>query len=484
MKKRIVAVVLIVLLVCAGIGAKLAQDWWHDTYIVIDEQKLRRDVTVLDYSGIGVVELDKLKELTGLQELDLTNTGLTVQQYNELRNALPQCRILWSVPFQNGYVDMNTEVIQVTSLADADVAQFVYLEKLQTVDASGCRDYEILMKLKQDRKDLEIHYTVPIGGVEYGDSVEELTLENADATEVDTALRYLEHLRTITFTGTAPENEQIYQWMCAYPNVQFVWNFEVCGIETNSLATELNLSEIPMENVEEVENALKYFYNLQKVEMCNCGIPSEEMDALWKRHPETRFIWMVQVGVCNLRTDITYFMPYQFGYDGYSKLKDKHMGELKYCVDLICMDLGHMDISNYDFLNYMPKMQYLILAHTSGTDFSPLANLKELKYIELFMTKFDQAEILLGLTKLEDLNLGTSKIDNIEPLKQMTWLKHLWLPATKKTVSATERRELVEALPDTVVNFQGPGSTGNGWREIPNYYAMRDILNMSYMPGK
>ena len=271
--------------------------------------------------------------------------------------------------------------------------------------------------------------------------------------------------------------------MGAYPNVRFVWNFEVCGVAATSLDTELVLSGIRMESVEEVESSLKYFYDLQKVEMCECGIPSEEMDALWKRHPETQFVWMVQVGECDLRTDITSFMPYQFGYDGYSKLKDKHMGELKYCVDLICMDLGHMAISDYSFLEYMPNMQYLILADTEGDDFSVLANLKELKYLELFMTSFDQAEVLTGLTKLEDLNLGTSKIDNIEPLKQMIWLRHLWMPATLK-VSGTEKQELVDALPDTVINYKGTGSTGNGWREIPNYYAMRDLLNMSYMKGK
>ena len=99
------------------------------------------------------------------------------------------------------------------------------------------------------------------------------------------------------------------------------------------------------------------------------------------------------------------------------------------------------------------------------------------------MLPFDQAEVLAGLTKLEDLNLGTTKIDNIEPLKQMTWLKHLWMPATKN-VNGIEKRELLNALPDTVINYQGAGSTGYGWREIPNYYAMRDLLNMSYLAGK
>jgi hypothetical protein len=324
---------------------------------------------------------------------------------------------------------------------------------------------------------------VPIEGREYANTTRELTLENATEQDVEMVLRHLPDLTKLTFTGTTPDVEALYAWMQAYPDIKFEWNFDVCGVSTSSLATELILNGITMETVEEVEDSLKYFYNLEKVEMCGCGIPSEEMDALWKRHPETRFIWTVKVGVCVLRTDITVFMPYQYGYDGYSKLTDRHMGEMRYCVDLICMDLGHMAISDYSFLEYMPKMQYLILADTKGTDFSVLANLKELKYLELFMTSFDQAEILVGLTKLEDLNLGTSGIDNIEPLKEMTWLKHLWLPGATK-VSYAERRELAEALPDTVINYLGNGSTGNGWRQIPNYYEMRDLLNMPYFSGK
>lgn len=484
MKKKtcvIIAVVLLILL--AGIGGKLGRGWWNDTYIKIDGQTLRRDVTALDLSGKAVAELEKVAELGALEELDLRETGLTTEQHETLAQALPKCRILWSVPFQGDYLDMDATSVAVTELRVEDVAQLAYLEKLERVNAAGCRDFEVLMDLKQQRPELEVHYTVQIGGVEYPESTGELTLENADAEEVAAALPYLPNLVNVTFTGTAPDSERICEWMGAYPNVKFVWNFEVCGVAATSLDTELVLSGIRMEGVEEVESSLKYFYNLQKVEMCECGIPSEEMDALWKRHPETRFVWMVQVGECDLRTDITSFMPYQFGYDGYSKLKDKHMGELKYCVDLVCMDLGHMAISDYSFLEYMPNMQYLILADTEGDDFSVLANLKELKYLELFMTSFDQAEVLTGLTKLEDLNLGTSKIDNIEPLKQMTWLKHLWMPATLK-VSGMEKQELVDALPDTVINYKGAGSTGNGWREIPNYYAMRDLLNMSYMKGK
>lgn len=483
MKKKTIAIILCAL-VLLGIGAKVGYDWYDNhTYIVIDNEKLRRDVTELDCSGDAAIQLEKIKELTQLQKLDVRNTGMTVEQYEDLAAALPDCEILWSVPFQNGYLELDTETVSVTGLNETDAARLSYLKKLRSVDVTGCQDYALLEKLKESRPELDVHYTVLLGEGEYSHQVTELSLQDADPEQLTAALPYLKNLTHVSFVGQTPDNDQIYEWMTAYPEITFVWNFEVCGVPTNSLATELILSDIHMDNVEEVESSYKYFYNLQKVEMCRCGISSEELDALWKRHPETRVVWEVQVGRCTLRTDVISFMPYQFGYDGYRVLRDRDMGEMKYCVDIICMDMGHMEISDYSFLEYMPNMQYLILADTKGKDFSVLGKLKELKYLELFMLPFNQAEVLTGLTKLEDLNLGTSKIDNIEPLKQMTWLKHLWMPATKY-VNGIEKRELVNALPDTVINYKGAGSTGEGWRQIPNYYAMRDLLNMSYMAGK
>ena len=483
MKKRVM-VIMLCAAVLIGIGAKVGYDWWEKcTYVTIDGEKMRRDLTELDCSGAPVAEPEKLKELTELRKLDVRNTGLTAPQYETLQAALPECEILWSVPFRDGYLEMDTESLSVTGFSEADAEQLSYLEQLQKLEVTGCQDYALLEKLSQARPEMEVNYTVRLGEGEYSCRAAELELENADPEQLSATLPYLKNLTRISFVGQTPDKEQIYEWMTAYPDVTFVWEFEGCGVPTNSLATELILSDIPMDNVEEVESSYKYFYNLQKVELCRCGIASEELDALWKRHPEIRVVWEVKIGRCTLRTDVISFMPYQFGYDGYRVLRDRDMGEMKYCVDIICMDMGHMEIADYSFLEYMPNMQYLILADTKGKDFSVLGKLKELKYLELFMLPFDQAEVLVGLTKLEDLNLGTTKIDNIEPLKQMTWLKHLWMPATKN-VNGIEKRELLNALPDTVINYQGAGSTGYGWREIPNYYAMRDLLNMSYLAGK
>lgn len=484
MKKRTAVLaaigLILVTAVITAVGSGAGFRRFQRTRIVIDGEVFSRDAQEADFSGRPVTETGKLTELTELKKLDLRDTGLTVEEYEYLRQKLPDCRILWTVPFQNGYLDELTRELTVTELTWEDLERMSYLPELDTVNARECEDYEMIRALMRIYPELTVYYNVEIGGKQYPENTSKLRIINGDMRGLREGLEMLPHMETVTFLGKTPENEQIRELMEQFPHITFVWNFELFGVPVNSLDTRLNLSGIPMTSVAEVEEALDYFYNLTWVEMCGCGIPSEEMDALWKRHPETRFVWTVRVGACTLRTDVTTFMPYQFGYDGFRKLYDRDTKELKYCVDIMCMDMGHMGITDYSFLEYMPKMKYLVLADTDGTDFSALANLKELVFLELFMTRFNQAEVLTGLTALEDLNLGHSGIKNIEPLKEMTWLKRLWMPGTVYTYPQ-KRQELVDALTDTWVVFAAKGSTDGGWRQSPNYYAMRDLLNMGYM---
>ena len=544
-KKNLWIGIVVALLILAIAGYVLYENWFHENYVEIGEVAYDRYLTVLDLSGMDLPDVQTLTKFYQLQELNATTHELTTAEYEQLRNALPNCRILWTVPFQGQRFDEHVQELTATQFSESDVQMLKYfpslksiemrdsdnyglieqlqldrpdlqisymvriggkdyqpdieelsvenpdipellqvlpyLHQLKSIEVHNARDYGTLEKLQSDRPDLQISYMVHIGGKDYQPDIEELAVENPDIPELKQTLPYMHQLKTVYLTGQLPENDAVYELMQLREDVVFHWNVTLFGVQTSSTATELILNDIPMENTDAVENALKYFYNLQRVEMCNCGIPSEQMDALWKRHPEIRFIWIVNVGLCRLRTDVTVLMPYKFGHSYPNFLEDKDMGELKYCVDLICLDLGHMYISDYSFLAYMPKLQYLILADTLGDDFSLLKNLKDLVYLELFMSDFNQPEVLTELTKLEDLNVSFTKLDNVEPLLEMTWLKRLWLVETDN-VTEEEQEALEKALPNTRIQFYGKDSLEGGWRTGYLYYKMRDLLGMHYMP--
>jgi len=57
----------------------------------------------------------------------------------------------------------------------------------------------------------------------------------------------------------------------------------------------------------------------------------------------------------------------------------------------------------------------------------------------------------------------------------MTWLKNLWM------IHRSGAEEMAEALPNTTIMAVGNASVANGWRKLPNYFAMRDALGMYYM---
>ena len=438
-----------------------------------------RHITHLDLSGVELPDAQLLTEFDLLEELDLTAHELTVAQYEELRDALPDCRILWTVPFQGQRLEETVENLTVRSFSESDMQLLHYFPCLKSIDVHDFYDYALLEKLQADRPDLQIGYMVRIGGRDYQPDMEELSIENPDVQELAQVLPYLHQLKTVYLTGNLPDNEEIYELVQLRDDVIFHWNFELFGVPTSSIATELILNDIPMENTDAVENVLKYFYNLQRVEMCNCGIPSEQMDALWKRHPETRFVWTIKVRDGVVRTDITGFIPYKLGYDIDHPLYDEDCLELKYLVDLVCLDMGHMKITDVSFLYHMPKMKYLVLVDMPCGDFSAIATLKDLIYLELFNVPFTQTEVLSGLTKLQDLNIGFTPKPKLEVLSQLTWLKRLWMPATKLTDQ--EYTELVNHLPDTHVEMYIRRPTDANWRDNDNYRAMRDVLGMHYM---
>lgn len=481
-KKRIVIWILLLCLIlgcCAFLGWRI---YYHATYIYINDVRYLRAETQLDLSEQGYPELAAITQMENLQLLDLRGTGLTADDYDLLCQALPDCRILWDIPFQGSYYDENTSHLTVTELNAEDLEQLAYFKQLREINAESCRNYEAILDLQTRYPGCKVTYFVRVGGEAYGQDTTDLIADSPVMEEIELALKYLTKLRYLHLSGELPTAEELNQLVSTYPNTEITWEKTVCGVSFLSNATEMDISDIPVESVETVESVLGYFPQLERVIMCRCGIPSAEMDALNKRHDNIRFVWSVFVGTAELRTDVTVFMPYQYGYAGTNKMKDEHTAELKYCTDLVALDMGHMYISDISFLYHMPNMKYLILAETFITDITPVGSLKELVYFEMFITNVTDFSPLLGCTKLEDLNMCWTWPANLEVLKDLPNLKNLWLVGAYYPQSALQ--QVQEAHPNATYAVAERGSsTGRGWRQLPNYFAQRDLLNMGYMTG-
>ena len=532
----IVFLLLLLLLLALWGGRSL----FYRNYVILDGEPYSRKVTSLDLSGRENVDLDTLAQLSQLQHLDLRGTGITLGEHEWLKRRLPRCEILWELQFQGVCYPPDTEHLTVTHLDMGDVVLLDYLPKLTCVDALECEDYEALVELSRRHPGCLVLYNVEIGGELWNQDTREMTLSGADPAALSQRLPALLKLQTLELTEPLPKMEEIaslaaqlpqveFTWQAAiggrayagsaqelslpcfgdgqellqklpyfprlqrldlrggrftpeereelerqYPRVEFLWDVVVDGKTVPVDTVTLDLSGHTTLELTQLEEAMPYLPDLQKVILCDCGFSNEELDALNRRHEKVRIVWNVTVGGRNTRTDETYFAPNKWGI----QLDDENCSELRYCTDMVCVDIGHMKkVTNCEWAAFMPDLTYLIVAETGVKDLSPLKDLKKLKYLEAFLTPVTDLTPLAGCTALEDLNLCYTYGDP-EPIGEMTWLKRVWW-----TQNWRARAELPGKLPNTCLEFSAASSTGNGWREGPLYYAMRDYIGMGYMKG-
>lgn len=453
MKKNFFAAAVLVAVLLAGCGAQTE-------YITVGEATYPADA----------------------EQLDLRDREVTEEEYEQLQALLPDCEILWRLPFQGEYLDLETEELEIRSLTAEEAESLCYLKNLKRVNAEGCRDLAALELLQAAFPDCTIQCHVDIGGQSLPWDTDAVSLAWE---EVPQALEMLPRLRQVTITETVSDRKTVLEWMNAWPEVTFHWNFALCGVEVSSDAAEVDLSGIALEDTIEVEGALECFNHLEKLILCDTGLSSEELDGLWKRHPETRVIWNVKVAYFDIRTDATTLMPFQFGYDGMTgatELKDKHMTEMQYLVDMVCMDLGHQGMTNIEFVRNMPNLKYLIIADTPVTDLSPLAELKNLEYLEVFLNGLTDISPLAECTGLRDVNLCFNNLTDITPLLELPELENIWLSGNLQ-LSGDQRQLLAETFPEARIEYNTSSSTGGGWRELSRYYEQRELLGMDIMVG-
>ena len=446
----------------------------NSAYVEIEGTFYPRSTSHITLSGTLRAQPEAYARLEHLESLDLRNCPLSPEEFEAFSAALPNCRILWSVPFQDKHYSSDTTELTVSSISDSDLSVLKYFTHLRTLHAQGCRDYDQLLSLQSGFPNLEVCYSISIGGSEYSPDTTRLTLSDADAGELKELLPYLPDLEYVSLEGVLPEASALRALTEAYPGIQFYWQVEIFGICADVHTTELDFSGIPMDSVSQVEAAVAYLPALEKVYMMDCGISDEEMGALNRRHNSVLFVWNVNIGPITVRTDITAFAPVKHGHN----LWDRELENLKYCTELVVLDLGHMRLWEIDFLADLTKLEYLIIADTHVRDISPLKNLKNLKFLEMFLLNVTDYTPLLELTALEDLNICFTAGDPTV-LSQMTWLKRLWCGSYSFTAEQVD--QLRSALTDTQVAAPLTGATDQGWRKGEHYFIMRDLLGMPYL---
>ena len=509
--KKKLLIVLLVLVLLGSVAAGL--HWNLENYVLVDMKLYPK----------------------AAQQLDLRGEEISIKHYEKLQQKLPDCEILWNIPFQDQMLPHDTREITVQTLSEQDIRAISCFPRLETVKADGCTDYENLLTLSLSRPELRVEYAVQLGGESFAGTAKQISLV-AVAADIP-RLAYLPRLQKVLCSGGGAEDIALLKEYCQQQNVEFLvmlgdemipldarkvtagaitdeqlglleflpemttlhirnpqaspeklqalqaarpevkitWEQELYGTVYTSDAEEMDFSGAKIRDLKELEQKMAYFPEVETVFLGECGLDNE----LLAQHREQvrdqyKLVWTVSCGSkMKTRTDARTFMPVR---EGVYYFNDEEAYNLRYCEEMVCIDIGHMSIHNIDFVEFMPDLEYLILAHTQLNYIEPIRHCKKLKFLELDWSPLKDLTPLTECTALEDLNLGNTFAD-FAPIKEMTWLKNLWMI----DCSSRARYEMTQALPDTKVMITGSATVANGWRDLENYYEMRDLLGMHYM---
>lgn len=474
------------------------------------------------------------------QALDLRGQDYTPEQIDAIQQELPRCYIFWDIPFQGGTISSDTEELTVTSLTDEDVAMLdyalalqkvdgtqctdyaqlvalqkrhpqakvlygltisgvacdqdtqslqlnglteedatllTYLPKLAQLEITGCEDYALLQTLQSDYPQWNLHYTVALGKDTYDWDAKTVRAEQAEESQILNAMTGLPQLQKLELINPDAQGQTLLSLREQYPDVDIHWQVELYGQTLTDDVTELDLSGTQMGSCEEVEQAVACLPNLEKLILGSCDLENEDIAAFRERQRDNyKVVWTITLAERAALKEKRYIQSDATTLWSNCYYYDDEVVNLKYCEDMICLDLGHTGVIHVDFLSYMPHLKYLILAHSGIQYIEPIVNCQELIYLEVDWSTIRDYTPIAELKNLQDLNLNETFCD-ITPILGMTWLKNLWAPGR----AYGDQQKLIEALPDTNLHFLKKDAPGDGWRNLQNYYDMRDLLGQPYM---
>lgn len=220
------------------------------------------------------------------RELDLQNQSISVAEYEEIRENLPDCTIRWSIPFQNRTYPDTTTSLTVQSLSDADLNVLAYFTKLTEVDAAGCRDYAQLQKLQEQYPNVKLHYTVQIGGQEYDQDASKVV--TSELTDEEIALMtYLPELKQVD-ASACRNYEQIGKLMEQHPEMEVSYQVDLLGKTFTEKDTEATFDD---PDVDALMESLAWLPGMESVHFVEPTASAESLRQLVEAYPNITFTW-------------------------------------------------------------------------------------------------------------------------------------------------------------------------------------------------
>jgi len=429
MVKKVLIIILVVLLLI--LGGMVGYVWYQNTHIFVEDAVYAKNAEVLDLRGQDISEA----------------------HYNTVRSQLPDCQVLWDVPFQGGSKSNDITALTIQTLAEADIPMLKYFPQLKSVDAMKCSDYAQLEALQETYPDLAVSYQVSLGAKSFAPGVTELTLENGDY-DFDTMmqnLKYLPQVSAILLPKTTLSFEQMDAISAEYGSIALDFTVEIMGREYVSDTDSLDLSAMASGDVAAVTAALPMLKNVTEIQMMNAegksNLNLEDVKAIQAAAPNALVRYSFDFyGVTISTTDEEVYLKNK-------KIGDANEAQVRQVLDVLhnCKRfvMEYCQMSNETMArlreDYRDKTKVVWRVHfgkvgSTLTDAeilravydlmddncSALYYCEDVRFMDIGHSEYlDSIDFMAGMTKLEALILSGAPVKSLEPLANCTELKFL-----------------------------------------------------------
>ena len=231
------------------------------------------------------------------ETLDLRGRNVSAEELKKARRALPETRILWDVAIGGKTFDGDAESIVTGDFTAEDVPAFARLERLQSADVSACSDMTAIAALRDALPGVRVYWTVPLGGEGFDGESTAVTVRDAAAAEIRSALGRLPSLASLTLTECTLTSEEQLALTEEFPAVRFVWDVTLAGRRFAGTAAALDFSgaALSADGLASVDAALPLFPALEGADFSRCGLSEELLRSFADAHPALLTVWETEL---------------------------------------------------------------------------------------------------------------------------------------------------------------------------------------------
>ncbi len=274
-------------------------------FTFVGGQLIPRNEEAVDLQGTALESVEPLLRLNAPKSIDLRGSGISMNDYNTLRAAFPDCEIHWDVPVAGETWYNGSTELTLSSFSDADrFALRDYFPALISLDLRSAEiSAEVFNAACGALPNTHILWSVPLSGGRFDCTAESISLTSFSEDDI-ALLDYFEDLRSIDASGCT-DYEALDALSAAYPDIALMWGIKVGNTDYAPGETVLDLESCGA-GIDEITEKLPLFRSAEKVLLGSMDMDNETFLQLKETYPDITFVKNIKVCGKTFRSTDTY----------------------------------------------------------------------------------------------------------------------------------------------------------------------------------